>query len=182
MSPPFLCSYLSGFPGRPPLNMSGAFVRLPLDSRERMYKHICSALSVILFLAKLNSQHRSMSFPSCFHDALLLVTHCNYSLVKVRHSALLARSLCGPSALLTAGRRLCARRGSEFVGGLLAVQGAGRRRQKRLGRSPQAFTHRLELRVTVSACGLDLLHSCPLAWWTACIQSHAQGLLYETVF
>jgi hypothetical protein len=32
------------------------------------------------FLAKLNSLHGKLF---TFHDALLLVTHCNYSLVKV---------------------------------------------------------------------------------------------------
>ncbi len=76
----------------------------------------------------------SMSFPPCFHDALLLVTHCNYSLVKVPTPGERPVQSAGP--FVTASRRSCSERGAEVhTFGCVAVKG----QQKRLGHSPQAF-------------------------------------------
>jgi hypothetical protein len=59
--------------------------------------------------------------------------------------------------------------------GLLAFEGAYRGQQKDLGTRLKPLLTGWSLRVTVSACGLDLLHACPSCLCGLLIQSWALG-------
>jgi hypothetical protein len=92
--------------------------------------------------------------------------------------------LSDPSALWTAGRRLCARRGSEFVGGLLTSY-FSRCRPKATKKtwalasslhSPAGVCELLYQFVASICCILFLLA------FADCLSSHGAWILYETCF